>query len=392
MASTGSTGIRIPRVSDAHRDAVENFARFHEAIREVIAWAKSIVDVGGRASPRDARWFRAFLQGPLAWHFADKDIVLASRLALRESSFLDACLAHASEYRALVAEAAEDLLVDLAPLCVGEPTNPSRYHAALHRFENVVAGALRYDDDVILPSAYTFLDPAERAALTREVASCDETRPWLDATLAGDAPVIHKVHAVRARTATSLDVVRSFADCPRRRAVAVDVCTSCPHLESLDVDSDGTGHVACAIDDAPVPIGAGPRVRDIMTRDVLCIEKGVTLAQAADMLSTASVSGLPVVDERGVAVGVLSQSDIVHAVHAGEALTERVVADAMMHAAFVVRETDHVEDAVRLLLLEGIHRLPVINGDLSVVGIVSTLDLLRATTPRARPSTQRSRH
>jgi CBS domain-containing protein len=57
----------------------------------------------------------------------------------------------------------------------------------------------------------------------------------------------------------------------------------------------------------------------------------------------------------------------------------------MMHVPIIVRESDTLGDAARLLVFEGIHRLPVINADRTVVGIISTLDLLRATVaPRPR--------
>jgi CBS domain-containing protein len=376
-----ATTIRLPRVS-ASEDLLDTLGDFHEALRDVAAWIPTIIYDNGTASPRDARWLRAFLKGPLAWHMADEENALLPRLTLRDSAWLDTCLARSCEKHDALRDHTDELLALLEPLCAGQPVARLRFLTVATRFAETIESILRYEDDIVLPSARVFLDASERALVAKEIASYDETRPWLDVAVAGDSPVIHRVHAVRARNAVGLDIVRSFAACPRRRATAVDACAGCPHLEHISVKDDGTGQVSCAIDETAAPNEL--RVGDVMTRDVICIEKDAPLAEAARLLATACVSGLPVVDEKGRAVGVVSQSDIVDAVAVAGDLCERLVRDVMMHAPIVVREADLLDDAARLLVIEGIHRLPVINGDLTVVGIISTLDLLRAHVGRRR--------
>src|SRR5688572_27277569 len=232
--------IQLPRVSSEH-DVVDSFESFHDAMRDVAAWAVTIVDDDGAASPRDARWLRAFLDGPLAWHIADEETFLAPSLAVRDSGWLDACLAQASARRARITERAADLSMLLEPLGAGRPVPATRFRNAARRFAQAIDDALRYEDDIVLPSARTFLDPAERQTIANDVAACDEGRPWLDVAVAGDAPVIHRVHAVRTRTAHGLDVVRSFAECPRRTTATMATCAGCPHLEGLSGGGDGTG-------------------------------------------------------------------------------------------------------------------------------------------------------
>src|SRR5690349_2468439 len=103
-----ATTIRLPRVTNQH-DVVDTLQSFHEAVRDVAAWAPTIIAEDGSASPRDARWLRAFLQGPLAWHIADEENVLVPWLALRRSEWLDACLSRSSGRRAEVLQAALQL-------------------------------------------------------------------------------------------------------------------------------------------------------------------------------------------------------------------------------------------------------------------------------------------
>ncbi len=376
-----ATIIRLPRVS-AGQDFVDTFADFHEALRDVAAWIPSIIDENGEGSPRDARWLRAFLNGPLIWHLADEENVLVPWLSLRQSDWLDACLARTCEKHQDILEHAGELTVLVEPLCAGEPVPRLRFLNVAQHFTRAIDDDLRYEDDILLPSARVFLDASERAAAAKEITTNDDARPWLDVAVAGDVPVIHRVHAVRTRNAIGLDVVRSFADCPRRRATSVDSCAGCPHLEAIHVDSAGIGQVACAIDDTRAT--KDTRVRDIMTRDVICIEKDAPLAEAARLLAGSCISGLPVVDELGRAIGVVSQSDIVDTFAKTGGIASHLVSDVMMHVPIVVRESDTIDDAARLLVIEGIHRLPVINADRAVVGIVSTLDLLKASVGRSR--------
>jgi CBS domain-containing protein len=245
-----------------------------------------------------------------------------------------------------------------------------------------VEAAIRTEEDVVLPTARLLLDAQERKALTRALMSANETRPWLDAAFAGDAPVLHKIYAVRTRRADGSDVVRSFARCPRQRAIDVGTCANCAHQEALVVHGDGRGHVACAIDDRRPPTHR--RVADVMTRDVFCVEQDTPLQDAVEMLAGARVTGVPVVDGEGRAVGVLSQSDVISAMAAGALTPGARVRDLMMHMAIVARENDPLDDAARLLVLEGIHRLPVINAEGFVVGIVSALDVLRGSSAIAQ--------
>jgi CBS domain-containing protein len=384
FADTMTTiAIRLPRVS-TDKDLIGTFRAFHEAMRDVAAWIPTIIDEGGNASPRDARWLRSFLNGPLVWHVEDEENIVVPWLSMRQSDWLDACLARTCEKHDEVLERARELLAIIDPLCSGEPVPRPRFLNAARRFEQAVESDLRYEDDILLPSTRTFLDAAERAAMAKQIVATDETRPWLDAEVAGDAPVVHRVHTVRTRSADGLDIVRSFADCPRRRATDVAACAGCPHMEDIQVDATGAGQVSCAIDDTRPSNDA--RVSDIMTRNVVCIEKEAPLTDAAELLAGACVSGLPVVDDAGRPLGVVSQSDIVDALARSGDVAKLRVADVMMHVPIVVRESDAVGDAAKLLVIEGIHRLPVINADRVVVGIVSTMDVLRAsiTSPHTR--------
>jgi CBS domain-containing protein len=65
--------------------------------------------------------------------------------------------------------------------------------------------------------------------------------------------------------------------------------------------------------------GSGPVVRDVMTRAVRSIRPGASLWEAADQMQRAEVNRLPVVDEDGALVGIVSRADIVRLVGRSDA-------------------------------------------------------------------------
>ena len=149
-----------------------------------------------------------------------------------------------------------------------------------------------------------------------------------------------------------------------------------------------------------------------MTRPARTVIGAQTLLEASTRLAEAGVSGLPVVDARGSAVGVLSQQDVLRVLHqrAGLALPaglfalllpvakgnrERLIDDcqralrsvhvheAMSHPAITVPSGESVDEAIRLLLRHRINRLPVTERG-RVVGIVTRTDLLARSSAESR--------
>jgi len=126
-----------------------------------------------------------------------------------------------------------------------------------------------------------------------------------------------------------------------------------------------TAHPHCA-DRTPV--------RAIMTGHVKCVRPDTELAEVCDLLTTESISGAPVVDEAGHAIGIISRTDLIHRELLPPGAT---VDDLMMPMAFTLPEHASVAQAAALMAYEGVHRLPVLDTAGAVIGIVSALDIAR---------------
>ena len=146
------------------------------------------------------------------------------------------------------------------------------------------------------------------------------------------------------------------------------------------------------------------RVSEIMTPHVQTVSQNATMTEAAEMLVQHRISGLPVVDEMGKCVGVLSNADLVRRcwqnsicgdvpISGSEAVVfeggpssplhveqtpEDRVARYMSPAVQTIAPDCPVVEAARFMTAGGIHRLIVVDHSACPVGIVSALDVLRA--------------
>ena len=139
--------------------------------------------------------------------------------------------------------------------------------------------------------------------------------------------------------------------------------------------------------------------RQVMTSPILTISPGASVRQAIEMMLERRVSGLPVVDEIGQLVGIISEGDLLHRSELGTEKHRskwldfllgpsrsasdyvhshsRRVADVMTTDIVTVKETTPLEEVVKLMEKRRIKRVPVVR-DGGVSGIVTRSDLLRA--------------
>jgi CBS domain-containing protein len=139
------------------------------------------------------------------------------------------------------------------------------------------------------------------------------------------------------------------------------------------------------------------RVEDVMTKDVRTVEPEATLKAVAQVLTDAGISGLPVVGASGEVIGVVSEGDIlrkekgvderpggvlgwffVDFPEARQKVAARLAQEAMTSPAITVEPWQPVERAAALMIDHQVNRLPVVDDDGKLVGIVSRKDLVRA--------------
>jgi len=131
-------------------------------------------------------------------------------------------------------------------------------------------------------------------------------------------------------------------------------------------------------------------VKDVMTTQVVAVRSGATFKEMAAALRQYRVSAFPVIDEHEKVIGIVSEADLL----AKEALTDPGVVtgvldhrdvlkaegltagDLMTPRAVTVRPEDSVEHAAQLMHFPKFKRMPVVDADGGLVGLVSRADVL----------------
>ena len=117
------------------------------------------------------------------------------------------------------------------------------------------------------------------------------------------------------------------------------------------------------------------RINEVMTRDIHLATPDQTLAEAAAEMAKADIGCLPV-GQRDKLVGMITDRDItVRATAMGEDPKTTRVRDAMTRDVLCCHEDDDVREATRLMERNQVRRLPVLNREDRLVGIVSLADL-----------------
>ncbi len=135
------------------------------------------------------------------------------------------------------------------------------------------------------------------------------------------------------------------------------------------------------------------RVSDIMTQSPAKAEIDSPLTEVAELLLSSIFRGLPVVDENNRPVGIITQGDLIY--KAGlplrlgllavrgrektdevlEVLAARKAGEIMSQPAIVIDKDQPVTEAVNLMLSRNVKRLPVVDGEGKLAGILSRLDI-----------------
>jgi CBS domain-containing protein len=121
----------------------------------------------------------------------------------------------------------------------------------------------------------------------------------------------------------------------------------------------------------------GKNVHEIMTSNPLTIDADKSVAEAARMLKDEDVGLAPVV-ERNKLVGTLTDRDIVLRVVAeGKDPQSTPVRDVVSTNLITIDPRQDLDDALALMARHQVRRLPVVQEDGSLVGVVAQADIAR---------------
>lgn len=143
------------------------------------------------------------------------------------------------------------------------------------------------------------------------------------------------------------------------------------------------------------------KVRDIMTTDVVTVKKETSIRELAELFTKHRVGSVPVVDDGGSLIGIVTESDLIEqdkSLHIPtvislfdwviylesekkfekelQKMTGQTVGDIFTDAVEMVTPDTLVSDVADLMAGKKLHALPVVEGK-RLVGMVSRIDLIR---------------
>ena len=143
--------------------------------------------------------------------------------------------------------------------------------------------------------------------------------------------------------------------------------------------------------------------KDIMTSDVIVANQNDSIASVAKLLITEKIGGLPVVNEENKVVGIISETDILKKEKYIEAprvvnflqgiiflddvknieedmkkIAAYKVEDLMSKDIIKVHEDDKFDDIANIMIKKSINRVPVVDSNNTLKGIICRYDIIRA--------------
>jgi CBS-domain-containing membrane protein len=138
---------------------------------------------------------------------------------------------------------------------------------------------------------------------------------------------------------------------------------------------------------------------DVMTREVIFVAKNTQTKEIAHMMATRGISGVPVVDNEHKVAGIISEADFLFQMGSKDTLSfmevianclenkgctalaikKQKAEDLMTSPAISVQQDMSVTEIASIMKEKNINRVPVVDGDGKLIGIVSRDDIVQTS-------------
>ena len=118
---------------------------------------------------------------------------------------------------------------------------------------------------------------------------------------------------------------------------------------------------------------------DLMSPQVVVAKENTNAEQISSRLLAGEFNGVPVVDDNGAVVGIVTALDILRAIQGGKKLNTMLARDIMTPNPSTVKKDTPTEEIIRVLVEKEIVLVPVVEDDNNnkLIGVVARLDILR---------------
>lgn len=136
----------------------------------------------------------------------------------------------------------------------------------------------------------------------------------------------------------------------------------------------GVIHKNMSIAEQARQVHAVKRAENGMIYDPVTIRRGSTVADALGMMKEYHIGGIPVVDDKGLLVGIVTNRDLRFVRDAGKCIDEVMTSQNLVTTS----TTTNLEEAAEILQQHKIEKLPVVDGAGKLIGLVTYKDITKA--------------
>jgi len=117
-------------------------------------------------------------------------------------------------------------------------------------------------------------------------------------------------------------------------------------------------------------------VRDVMKKDIIVVKAHESVQHISKVLTEKNISNIPVIDQKGKLVGVVSEQDIIKAM-GSDKFMKLSAKDIMTKNVLSVKENDPLEYVSKIFMEKPYRRLPVTRNK-KVVGVITREEIIQS--------------
>jgi CBS domain-containing protein len=118
---------------------------------------------------------------------------------------------------------------------------------------------------------------------------------------------------------------------------------------------------------------------DVMSVDIVAAKDNATVIEISTRLVLGVFNGMPIIDDNGSVIGIITTIDILRAIRDGKDLNTLLVRDLMTQNPLLVKQNTRIEEVIDIMDKKGIEMVPVVedDDDSRIIGVISRSDILK---------------
>lgn len=127
----------------------------------------------------------------------------------------------------------------------------------------------------------------------------------------------------------------------------------------------------------------GTKVRDVMSHRPRCVSPDTPVSEAAELMESEDVGALPVLDGEELAGMITDRDIVIRAVAKGKDPRGMPVREVSTRDVVSVRSDDDLSEVLKLMASYQVRRLPVVDDDNRLIGVVAQADVAQEAKEKA---------